>query len=108
MHQYTIQNVKPTVSVSDVDGVDGHVVAHAMVTRAGSQHFVVVSLAAAEVFPDGGLDGCLVHWGCVPGYGGKWHTPPEGWFSDPDRSFQQGTAWQTPLKKVGAPGYVCR
>jgi hypothetical protein len=51
----------------------------------GGKKYAVVSLAAAESFPEGALEGVVAHWG-VAGIvqRGAWEAPPKGWVSDPE------------------------
>ena len=51
----------------------------------------MVSIVAAEAFPEGVLDGVVAHWG-IAGVGrrGGWESPLPGWQSDPDASQEAG------------------
>lgn len=43
-----------------------------------------------EGFPDGLLDGAVLHWGCATRQGGSWNAPPTGWNADPITSTEAG------------------
>ena len=72
-------------------GLDGRLSACVTLADEGGRHFAVASLAAAEAFPEGVLEGLVAHWG-IAGVGrrGGWETPPPGWVSDPDTSHAAG------------------
>ena len=82
--------VKPVAVGFRLDGCAGAMAAHVRYAREGARSFALVSLAAAEAFPSGALDGAVFHWGVVSREGGEWVPPPEGWQSDPPRTTEAG------------------
>lgn len=79
-------------------GLDGWLAAAFTVAQEGGRDWAVVSLVAAESFPQGLLEGVVAHWG-VAGTGktGGWEPPPADWLSDPDHSSSPGKASATKL-----------
>lgn len=67
--------------------------------RSPAFHSVVVSVAAGEAIPDGGLRSTLLHVGMVPNQNGKWRAPPAGWQAIPtqgqiiEQSSPQNLPW---------------
>lgn len=56
------------------------------------RQWAVISLTAAEAFPQGALDGVVAHWGIAgTGKTGGWERPPKGWMSDPHHD--DSTGW---------------
>ncbi len=85
-----------------LDGCAGAVAAHLRYAREGARSFALVSLAAAEAFPAGALDGAVFHWGVASREGGAWVPPPDGWQSDPPRTTDAGQSWSLrPSQKTG-------
>lgn len=72
-------------------GVDGWLAAAFTVAQEKGRQWAVVSLVAAESFPQGLLEGVVAHWG-VAGTSktGGWEQPPAEWLSDPEQSSSQG------------------
>jgi hypothetical protein len=64
--------------------------AHAAAVDVNGRAYAVLSLAAGELQPEGGLAGLTLHWGCVQHEGQAWAPPPPGWHTIPDRSFPAG------------------
>ena len=72
-------------------GLDGWLAACATTCREGDADYAVISLAAAESFPEGVLEGVVAHWGCAGvGRRGGWETPPAGWTTDASDSHEAG------------------
>lgn len=84
--------LKPVAVGFRLDGCEGAVAAHVGYAREGARSFALVSLAAAEAFPSGALDGAVFHWGVASREGGAWAAPPDGWQSDPARTEDAGNA----------------
>ncbi|CAL8469831.1 g9373 [Coccomyxa elongata] len=100
--------LKPVTVGFRLDGCAGAVAAHVRYAREGARSFALVSLAAAEAFPAGALDGAVFHWGVASREGGAWVPPPDGWQSDPPRTTDAEGAVQTAFERVAAPGYERR
>ena len=73
-----------TLSYFRLHGLDGWVAAASAAATEGGSQWAVISIAAAESFPEGVLEGVVAHWG-VAGSSkvGGWEAPPKGWLADP-------------------------
>ena len=85
------------VSYFKLHGLDGHLAAAVSLAEEGGRQWAVVSIATAEAFPQGALEGVIAHWGMAgTGKTGGWEQPSEGWLSEPDHSRSPGhLLWQT-------------
>ncbi|KAK9830544.1 hypothetical protein WJX72_012386 [[Myrmecia] bisecta] len=84
-----------------IEGVAGSLVAHVALCQEAGTFCAAVSVAAAEAFPDGLLDGSTLHWACSQRESGAWQTPHEGWSADQEGSSQaDGGAIHTPMETV--------
>ena len=82
--------LKPLSFGYRLNGVSGSMAAHIGLATERGRPYALVTLAAAEAFPEGLLEGAVFHWGVTSREGGSWVAPPEGWQADPDRSMDAG------------------
>ena len=85
-----VQGVSGNVQVG-MAGVEGALlVARVAAAVVGGKRFAVAAIAIGERFPEGALEGTVMHWGCSNRPGGGWDPPPPGWHTLPPVSFPAG------------------
>ena len=83
-------SVEEEVGISGV--ADAVLVAHSSLAVVRGRKYVVTAIAAGERFPEGALEGAVMHWGCSGSRGGSWLPPPAGWHTLPPISRPAGAA----------------
>ena len=83
--------VRSVTSSFRLTPVRGSLAAHMTTLSDNGRLCAAITIAVAEDFRDGALDGLMLHWACAPRQGGAWQTIPGGWRTDPDNSRDAGT-----------------
>jgi hypothetical protein len=71
---------------------DAVLIAHSALAVADGKKYVVTAIVVGERFPEGALEGTVLHWGCSGSKGGSWQPPPAGWHTLPPISRPAGRA----------------
>ena len=80
--------VEEEVGISGIAEAD--LIAHRALVVVGGRKYVVIAIVVGERFPEGALEGTVMHWGCSGSSGGKWLPPPSGWHTIPPISRPAG------------------
>lgn len=73
-----------------IKSLDATLVARVAAVQLGGKRYAVAAIAVGEAFPEGGLGGVALYWGCVRHEGAGWEPPPAGWHTVPDASYGAG------------------
>jgi len=77
-----------------ISGIGGAIlVAHSALAVVGGKKYVLCAIVVGERFPEGALEGTVLHWGCSGARGGSWQPPPSGWHTLPPVSTPAGLAF---------------